>query len=98
MKFFRFFRIFFQKNTYIIAKLNDAKLRKTVFNNRLKQFYFRKTIVFEILLKNVNSEFNSFVLKNNQQSIYFNKTKFKYLIDEKNVRSEIKMGISVVLN
>ena len=76
LKFFQFFQFFFQKNTYIITKLTDAKLKKIVFNNRLKKYYFCKTIVFEISSKNANLKFDNFALKNDQQSIHFEKKKF----------------------
>ena len=99
LKFFRIFRVFFQNNTYIIAELNDAKLRKIVFNNRLKQFYFRKRFIFEISSKNPNFEFNNSVLKNDQQSIHFDKKDFQYLVDKKIIfRTEIKVKISAVSN
>ena len=83
MKFFQFFQLFFQKDIYIIEELNNAKLQKRIFNNKLKKFYFRKIIVFEISSKNANLKFDNFVLENDQQSIHLNKRNFPYLIKKK---------------
>ena len=107
LKFFRIFQTFFQKNIYIIAKLNETELKNTVSENKLKKFYFRKTINFEIFsknvnqfeisLKNLNAKFVNFVLKNDQ--LYFDEKDFKHLMNEKNIfRIEIKVKILAFSN
>ena len=107
LKFFRIFQIFFHKDIYIIAKLNETELKNTISENKLKKFYFRKTVDFEIFsknanqfevsLKNSNAKFVNFVLKDDQ--LYFDKKNFKYLMNEKNIfRIEIKIKIFVSSN
>ena len=94
LKFFRIFQTFSQKDIYIIAKLNEAELKNTMSENRLKKFYFRKTVNFEIFSKNenLNAKFVNSVLENDQ--LYFDEKNFEYLIDEKNIfRTEIKVRI-----
>ena len=51
LKFFRFFQIFSQKDTYIIAELNDAELRKTTFNNRVKNSIFENKLFSKVRRK-----------------------------------------------
>ena len=65
LKFFRIFQAFFQKDIYIIAKLDETKLKNTMSKNRLKKFYSQKTVNFEIFSKNENSnaKFVNSVLK-----------------------------------
>ena len=99
MRFFRIFQSFFEQDTYIIAELNDAELGKIVSDNRLKKFYFRKTIIFEISSKNADLKFGNSVSKNNQQFVHFDGKNFEYLIDEKNVsRTKIKMRVFAISN
>ena len=83
LKSFRIFQTFSQKNIYIIAKLNKAELRDTVSENRLKKFYSRKTINFEIFSKNenLNAKFVNSVLKDDQ--FYSDEEDFEYLMNEK---------------
>ena len=94
LKFFRIFQTFFQKDIYIIAKLNEAELKNTMSENKLKKFYFRKIINFEIFSKNENSnaKFVNSVLKNDQ--FYSDEEEFEYLMNEKDIsRTEIKVRI-----
>ena len=94
LKFFRIFQTFFQKDIYIIAKLDEAELKNTMSENRLKKFYSRKTVNFEIFSKNENSnaKFVNSVLKDDQ--LYSDEKDFEYLINEKNIsRTEIKIRI-----
>ena len=102
LNFFRIFQTFSQKDIYIIAKLNETELRKTVLKNRLKKFYSRKTVDFEIFsknanqfeisLKNSNAKFVNSVLKDDQ--LYFDEIFFEYLMNEENIfRTEIKIKI-----
>ena len=94
LKFFRIFQTFFQKDIYIIAKLDETELKNTMSENRLKKFYSRKTVNFEIFSKNEdsNAKFVNFVLKNDQ--LYFDEKNFEYLMNEKNIsRTEIKIRI-----
>ena len=94
LKSFRIFQTFFQKDIYIIAKLDETELKDTMSENRLKKFYFRKTVNFEIFSKNENSnaKFVNFVLKNDQ--LYFDEKEFEYLMNEEDVfRTEIKVRI-----
>ena len=107
LKFFRIAQAFFQKDIYIIAKLNEAELRNTVSENKLKKFYSRKTVNFEIVsknanqfevsLKNSNAKFVNSILENDQ--FYFNEKDFEYLMNEKNIfRTEIKVKILAFSN
>ena len=102
LKSFRIFQTFFQKDIYIIAKLNETELKNTVSKNKLKKFYSRKTVNFEIFsknanqfevsLKNSNAKFVNFVLEDDQ--FYFDEKNFEYLMNEKNIsRTEIKIRI-----
>ena len=102
LKFFRIFQAFFQKDIYIIAKLDETELKDTVSENRLKNFYSRKTInleifsknanQFEVLLKHSNVMFVNSVLKDDQ--LYFDDENFEYLMNEEDIsRTEIKVRI-----
>ena len=102
LKFFRIFQTFSQKSIYIIAKLNETKLKNTVSENKLKKFYSRKTVDFEILsknanqfevsLKNSNAKFVNFVLENDQ--LYSDEKDFEYLMNEKDIfRTKIEVRI-----
>ena len=94
LKSFRIFQTFFQKDIYIIAKLDETELKSTMSENRLKKFYSRKTINFEIFSKNENSnaKFVNSVLKNDQ--LYFDEKEFEYLMNEEDIfRTEIKIRI-----
>ena len=94
LKSFRIFQAFSQKDIYIIAKLDETELKNTVSENRLKKFYSRKTVNFEIFSKNENSnaKFVNSVLKNDQ--FYSDEEEFEYLMNEKDIsRTEIKIRI-----
>ena len=94
LNFCRIFQAFSQKDIYIIAKFDETKLKDTISKNKLKKFYFRKTVNFEIFSKNENSDakFVNSVLKNDQ--FYFDEKDFKYLMNEENIlRTEIKIKI-----
>ena len=102
LKFFRIFQAFSQKDIYIIAKLNETELKNTVSGNKLKKFYSRKTVDFEIFsknanqfevsLKNSNAKFVNFVLENDQ--LYSDEEDFEYLMNEEDIsRTGIKVRI-----
>ena len=94
LKSFSIFQTFFQKDIYIIAKLKETELKNTVSENKLKKFYFRETINFEIFSKNENSnaKFVNSVLKNDQ--LFFDEKDFEYLMNKENIsRTEIKVRI-----
>ena len=96
LKFFRIFQAFSQKDIYIIAKLDETELKDTISENRLKKFYSRKAVNFEIFSKNEdsNAEFVNSVLEDDQ--LYSDEKDFEYLMNEKNIfRTEIKIRIFV---
>ena len=77
-------------------------MKNTVSGNKLKKFYSRKTVDFEIFsknanqfeisLKNSNAKFVNFVLKDDQ--LYSDEKEFEYLMNEENIsRTEIKIKI-----
>ena len=99
---FWIFQAFSQKDIYIIAKLDETKLRDTVLDNRLKKFYSWETVdleifsknanQFEVSLKNSNAKFVNFVLEDDQ--LYFDEKIFEYLMNEENIfRTKIKIRI-----
>ena len=62
---------FFSKRHLHYNRIKKRRIEETLFDNRLKKFYFQKTIISEISSKNANSKFDNFVLKNNQQFNHF---------------------------
>ena len=77
-------------------------MKNTVLENKLKKFYFRKTVDFEIFsknanqfevsLKNLNAKFVNFVLKNDQ--LYFDEKDFEHWMNEENI-SRIKIKVKI---